>query len=108
MQTRLTDLATSCSSTEKHLSKHLGGYQARSKALRQRMVDMSETLEKTRIDLDTKRNVLVGEDAAMSGRLEKLREEVEAVMRRERFAQDVYRENRQELAGLKDGVTNGV
>ena len=72
------------------------------------MVDISEVLQTTRIELDTKRNVLVGEEAAVGGRLEKLREEVEAVMRRERFAQDVYRERRGELAGLADGEGNGA
>jgi len=42
----------------------------------------------------------VNEEAAIGGRLEKLREEVESVSRRERWAQELYRERRDELEGL--------
>lgn len=101
----MTDIATSSSSTEKQLAKVLGGYQSRSKALRQKMVEVAETLDRSRIDLETKRLALVGEEAAIGSRLEGLREDVEVVMRRERHAQDVYRDRRDELASL--GQVNG-
>lgn len=57
-------------------------------------------MEKAKIDLETKRNASYGEDAAISGRLERLRSEVEGVMRRERQAQEVYRERRNELQAI--------
>lgn len=72
----------------------------RNKTLRQKMVDAHEALEKARIELNTKRIVAVGEEAAMGGRLERLREEVEAVSRRERGAQEVYRERKDELDAM--------
>jgi len=64
------------------------------------MVDAHDALEKARIDLDTKRVVSVGEEAAIGSRLEKLREEVAAVSKRERWAQDLYRERKDELDAL--------
>lgn len=100
MQDRLEQLATSCTTTEKHLAKVQGGYQMRNKTLRQKMMDAHEALEKARIDLDTKRMVSVGEEAAIGSRLEKLREEVEAVSKRERWAQELYRERKDESDAL--------
>jgi len=64
------------------------------------MVDAHDALEIARIDLDTKRVVSVGEEAAIGSRLEKLREEVAAVSKRERWAQDLYRERKDELDAL--------
>lgn len=100
IQTRLTDLATSCSATEKKLSLHLGGYSSRGKTLRQKAIEAAEALEKAKIELETKRAASYGEDAAIAGRLERLRTEVETVMRRERQAQEVYRERRGEMETL--------
>jgi pre-mRNA-splicing factor CDC5/CEF1 len=100
IQDRLEKLATSSSTTEKHLSKVQGGYQMRNKTLRQKLVDAHEALEKSRIDLDTKRVVSAGEEAAIGSRLEKLREEVAAVSKRERWAQELYRERKEELDSL--------
>ncbi len=48
---------------------------------------------------------LVGEEIAIEGRLERLREDVAVVMRRERHAQEVYRERKDELEGF--GPVNG-
>ena len=64
------------------------------------MVEVSDMLEKSRIDLETKRLALIGEEAAIGTRLERLHEDVEVVMRRERHAQDVYRDRKDELASL--------
>ena len=100
LQERLTSLATSCSATEKKLGLHLGGYVSRAKTLRTKTVEAAEALDKAKIELETKRNVAYGEDAAMASRLERLRSEVESVMRRERVAQEVYRERRSELQAL--------
>lgn len=97
IQTRLTDLATSCSGTEKKLALHLGGYSSRSKTLRQKVLGAAEALEKAKVELETKRIVAFNEEATIGARLERLRSEVEAVMRRERQAQEVYRERASEL-----------
>jgi len=72
----------------------------RNKTLRQKTADAHEALDKQRIELSTKRLASVNEEAAIGGRLEKLREEVESVSRRERWAQELYRERRDELEGI--------
>ena len=100
IQDRLEKLATTSHATEKHLGKVHGGYQMRNKTLRQKAVDAHEALDKRRIELSTKRLASVNEDAAIGGRLERLREEVESVSRRERWAQELYRERRDELEGI--------
>lgn len=73
---------------------------SRSKTLRQKTVEAAGALEKAKMELETKHNASYGEDAAISSRLERLRSEVEGVMRRERQAQEVYRERRSELQAL--------
>lgn len=72
----------------------------RNKTLRQKTVDAHDALHKRHIELSTKRLASVNEEAAVGGRLEKLREEVESVSRRERWAQELYRERRDELEAL--------
>lgn len=91
---------------EKKLALHLGGYHQRAKTLRSKIVEAGEALEKAKIGLDTFRTLQVAEEGAIPARLEKLREEVGFVSRREREAQDLFRERREELEGL--GVVNGV
>lgn len=100
LQGRITKLATSCSSTEKKLGLHLGGYLSRAKTLRQKTVGAAEALQKAKTELETKHFASYGEDAAIAGRLERLRSEVESVMRRERQAQGMYRERKAELQAL--------
>ncbi|EON61287.1 pre-mRNA-splicing factor cef1 [Coniosporium apollinis CBS 100218] len=89
---------------EKKLALHLGGYQARAKTLRQKIVDAAEALERARISLDTARTAQISEEAAIPSRLEALRDEVAFVSRREREAQDLYRVRREELDGLQTTV----
>lgn len=72
----------------------------RNKTLRTKLMEAHEALEKARIDFGTKRLASVGEEVAIGSRLEKLREEVEAVSRRERWAQELYRERKEELDSL--------
>lgn len=92
---------------EKKLALHLGGYQARQKALRQKIVEASEALEKAKFARDTFRVLQVGEESAIAGRLEKLRDEVAYVSRREREAQELYRERKEELKGLTEALGVG-
>jgi pre-mRNA-splicing factor CDC5/CEF1 len=94
---------------EKKLSKLHGGYVARSKVIRTKVLSTSQALGTARIELNTALGAQVKEDAAMLGRLEKLRDEVAFVSRREREEQEEYRRVRDELGGL--GLhhnTNGI
>jgi len=86
---------------------HLGGYQQRAKTLRQKIMDVAETLEKTEIDLESRRIRQAAEEAAITKRLERLREEVAFISRREREAQELYRARKEELDGLTY-PTNGT
>lgn len=90
---------------EKKLNLHLGGYQARAKTLRSKVVEAAEVLDKARFSLDAFRTLQISEQAGIQRRLEGLRSEVEFVSRREREAQDLYRARKEELMELV--ATNG-
>ncbi|MCJ1311982.1 CDC5 cell division cycle 5-like protein [Agyrium rufum] len=96
---------------EKKLALHLGGYQKRSKMLRQKIVEAAVALEKAKINLNSAQTMQVLEEAAVPRRLEALRDEVMFVSKREREAQELYRSRREELEGLRvdgdGGKTNG-
>lgn len=89
---------------EKKLALHLGGYQKRAKMLRQKIAEAAEALEKTSNSLDSFRTLQIAEEAAISSRLESLRDEVGFISRREREAQELYRRRKEELEGLVAGV----
>lgn len=104
----LLPLATSASTLEKRLSLHLGGYQARAKLMRSKIVDVAEEIEKKRNELEAYRVLETAEheqiggisgggggDHVQGGRLDRLRDEVERVCRRERMGQEIIR-------GLRD------
>lgn len=103
----LTKTATDANAVEKKLAKLLGGYQARGKTLRQKMVEASETLAKAKYELETNHYAIANEEAAMGSRLERLREEVQFITTRERTAQDAYSAAKAELDDLTVGNTNG-
>ena len=89
-----------CNDMEKKLALHLGGYQHRAKMLRQKIIETAADLEKAKMELDTARTMQIAEDAAIWSRLERLREEVHVVSRREREAQEDYRSRKEELDDL--------
>ncbi|KAL9569298.1 hypothetical protein ACKAV7_006353 [Fusarium commune] len=93
---------------EKKLSLHLGGYQKRQKMLRDKMGDASEALEKARVALAGFKTLAISEDVAIERRLSALREEVGFVNRREREAQESYRNAKEELDALMASGVNGV
>jgi len=94
---------------EQKLAKVHGGYLARFKMLRTKMFDAAQALENIRTENSTALDAQVKEDAAMARRLEKLRDEVAFVSRREREEQEIYRAVREELAGLNiQPITNGT
>ncbi|KAK5801172.1 hypothetical protein VI817_003384 [Penicillium citrinum] len=89
---------------EKKLSLHYGGYQNRAKTLRAKILEANAALPKLQDDLEAFRNLQISEGAAVSSRLEKLREEVSFIMRREREAQELYKSRKDELDELVAGT----
>ncbi|EEH06747.1 pre-mRNA-splicing factor cef1 [Histoplasma capsulatum G186AR] len=92
---------------EKKISLHNGGYQARAKTLRAKIIEASEALEKARFELDAFRTLQLGEESGIGRRLEGLRDEVTFVTRREREAQELYKSRKEELESLEGGGVNG-
>lgn len=107
VQSSILTAAEKGNKLEKKMALHYGGYQQRSKTLRQKIVEAAEALEKEQTSLDTFRTLQISEQAALPIRLEALGEEVAAVKTREMEAQEKYRARREELAGLREGMTNG-
>jgi pre-mRNA-splicing factor CDC5/CEF1 len=108
IQDVITTLATNGNKTEKKLALHMGGYQQRAKTLRQKTVEAADALTKATYSLDAFRTLQISEEAAISRRLEALRDEVGFISKREREAQDLYRVRREELLSLGGEVqTNG-
>ncbi|KAJ5701783.1 Pre-mRNA-splicing factor cef1 [Penicillium malachiteum] len=89
---------------ESKLAKIHGGYQKRAKTLRAKILEASTALPKAQDDLDSFRTLQISEEAAVSSRLEKLRENVSFVMRREREAQELYKARKDELDELVAGT----
>ncbi|OQD67399.1 hypothetical protein PENDEC_c037G02565 [Penicillium decumbens] len=89
---------------EKKLALHYGGYQNRAKTLRSKILEASTALPKVQDDLDCFRTLQISEEAAISRRLEKLREDVSFIMRREREAQELYKSRKDELDELVAGT----
>lgn len=96
--------AERCEKLEKKLKLHLGGYQQRAKTLRTKMTEASEALEKATSALSAFQTLQISEDIALNSRREALMEEVNYVSRREREAQEMYRQAKEELDSLTDGV----
>lgn len=101
---QLTETAMIANTQEKKLDKLLGGYQARAKTLRQKMGEAYAALQTAQIQLETKRMVMANEEIAAGTRLDKLREEVQFVMRRERTAQETYKQVKDELDEMEKSV----
>ncbi|PWW72344.1 hypothetical protein C7212DRAFT_302190 [Tuber magnatum] len=100
IQEKLTKDATQGNKLEKKLGLHLGGYQARSKMLCQKLIEASEAIAETRRDLEGFRALKISETVALPKRLEGLRREVAFLNRKEREAQEVYRARKEELESL--------
>ncbi|KAL4885312.1 hypothetical protein BJY04DRAFT_205478 [Aspergillus karnatakaensis] len=103
VQASLLATAEQGNKLEKKLALHYGGYQNRAKILRTKITEAHTALEKSKDELDAFRTLQIAEEAAVSRRLEKLREDVAFVMRREREAQEVYRSRKEELDELVAG-----
>lgn len=110
VQATLLSTAERGNKLEKKLALHYGGYQNRAKMLRTKVSEASSALENAKDELDSFRSLQISEESALPRRLERLRDEVGFVMRREREAQEVYRGRKDELdelvAGM-EGMVNG-
>ncbi|KAI1474029.1 pre-mRNA splicing factor component-domain-containing protein [Daldinia eschscholtzii] len=93
-----------CAKLEKKLTLHLGGYQQRAKTLRAKMGEAYDAFEKANFALSAFRTLAVSEEIAARSRLDALREEVGYVSRREREAQEAYRQTKEELDALTEGI----
>ncbi|KAK2839215.1 Pre-mRNA-splicing factor cef1 [Arthroderma sp. PD_2] len=106
VQASLMQAAEQGNKLEKKVALHFGGYQARAKTLRNKIIQASDALNKATNELDSFRTLQIAEDAAISLRLESIRDEVTFVTRREREAQELYRARKDELESLS-GEMNG-
>jgi pre-mRNA-splicing factor CDC5/CEF1 len=93
-----------CEKLEKKLKLHLGGYQNRAKILRQKTGEALDALEKANAALGGFETLSISEEIAAKSRLDALRDEVAYVSRREREAQELYRQTKEELEVLGAGV----
>ncbi|RYP57282.1 hypothetical protein DL769_009579 [Monosporascus sp. CRB-8-3] len=93
-----------CEKLEKKLKLHLGGYQQRAKTLRSKLGEAAEALEKATSALKAFKTLQISEEIAIRSRREALMEEVNYISRREREAQEMYRQAKEELDSLVDGV----
>ncbi|KAJ5286741.1 Pre-mRNA-splicing factor cef1 [Penicillium angulare] len=104
VQTSLLATAEQGNKLEGKLAKVHGGYQKRAKTLRSKILEASSALPKAQDDLESFRNLQISEEAAVSARLEKFREDVSFIMRREREAQELYKSRKDELDELVAGT----
>ncbi|KAJ5138947.1 uncharacterized protein N7515_003795 [Penicillium bovifimosum] len=108
VQTSLFATADRGNKLEKKLSLHYGGYQNRAKTLRSKILEAGAALPSVVNELDAFRTLQISEEAALPRRLEKLREAVSFVLRREREAQDLYKSRKDELDELVAGTAGTV
>lgn len=71
------------------------------------MGEAAEALEKAQFALQAFETLQISEEIAIKSRREALMEEVNFISRREREAQEMYREAKEELDGLLEGGVNG-
>lgn len=90
---------------EKKLALTHGGYQARSKTLRGKIVEAGDAFEKARIEGRVYEGAQHREGQALVERLDRLREAVTFISRREREAQDAFRPVKEELRELEESMS---
>lgn len=96
----ITRTASESSTAEKKLATLLTGYAIRNKTMRAKTISTAETLAKVMTEIEVCNEAFSKEQAAVMGRLEGLREDVAVVMRRERVAQELFRQRKMELEEL--------
>ncbi|EXJ94450.1 pre-mRNA-splicing factor cef1 [Capronia coronata CBS 617.96] len=93
---------------EKKLSLHLGGYQVRQRTLKQKIGDVYNQIKEQEAQLEGFKTLQITEDGALARKLERLRDEVHLVSRREREAQEEYRNVKEELRELEAKIAARV
>jgi pre-mRNA-splicing factor CDC5/CEF1 len=107
-QTNLLSSAEAGQKLEEKLNVTMRGYQVRQKTLKQKVAAAYAQIGEQRAQLDSFKTLQIGEEGALARRLERLRDEVSFVARREREAQEDYRAARDELGALRDRLAAGV
>lgn len=92
---------------EKKLNLHLGGYRQRADMLRKKIGESSAELEKATNALNAFKILANSEEVTVRNRLASLREEVGFISKREREAQELYRQRKEELDAFTTEDTNG-
>jgi pre-mRNA-splicing factor CDC5/CEF1 len=100
IQQSIGQLSSKGNTMEKKLAKLHGGYLDRQRRLRAKITEASEALGRLTMEVEVSRHACVAEQATAAERLEKLRDEVALIRRREREAQEVYRSRKEELDAL--------
>jgi pre-mRNA-splicing factor CDC5/CEF1 len=90
-RTNMIKDANACNKAEKKLTKLVGGYQARSKGLSEKLRSRVAELDRYQIELASFERLEINEQGAARRRLEKLEEEVQTLTRRGREGQDTYK-----------------
>ena len=101
---RMVAEATKASKIEKRLGKQLGGYQAINAKTRKGILDTMEEIQATKRELETFLMLRGMEEAAVPSRLEKKREEVGKLERRERDLQSSYADLNDERRALQEKI----
>lgn len=103
---RLIAESTKATKAGKKLGKQLGGYQAINTKAKQSILETMEEIQKTQRELESYSMLKVMEEAAAPARLEKKREEVASMERRERDLQARYAElndeKRERMAAIEE------
>ncbi|CAH7674955.1 pre-mRNA splicing factor component-domain-containing protein [Phakopsora pachyrhizi] len=103
-RTRMIKAANGCNKAEKRLSKLMGGYEARSKSLTEKLLNNISDLERCQIELLSFERLETNEDGAAKRRYEKLQEEVRTLTRHGRENQDIYKELTEEKSRLQRSI----
>jgi pre-mRNA-splicing factor CDC5/CEF1 len=89
---KMIQQATVAAKAEKKLGKQLGGYVALNMKARQSITQLMDEIQSTKRDLETFNMLRSMEEAAAPSRLEKKRDEVASLEKRERDLQSRYAE----------------
>ncbi|WWC58257.1 pre-mRNA-splicing factor CEF1 [Kwoniella dejecticola CBS 10117] len=89
---KIINEATKASKAEKKLGKQLGGYQVINSKHKKQITDLMEEIQQSQRDLETFTMLRTLEEASAPARLEKIKEEVEVLERKERDLQARYAE----------------
>lgn len=103
-RSKLIKEANQANKMEKKISKLIGGYEIRSKALNERLNEKFNQLDRSQIELSSFERLEINEVGAGQRRLESIEEEVNKLMRQGREGQSTYKELLEERDRLKVSI----